>query len=275
MDKMLEILTKLDKRWIYLMVFVAVMIPFFPGFDFLKQDFSITKETQAVYDKFESLNEGDAIYFDFAFDPTTQAELLPMAEQTIKHALDRKIKVFIYYSSLTGITLGENLIDRLKKMDKYKDIKEGVDYIHLGWMPIGVDMILFSAYSDFKATFNKDGEIFKGIKTFDDIDYVMCFAGSAYPESYMLVQRRFGFTIGLGITAVMGPDFVPYLQTGQADGMLNGLKGCAEYEKLRGEVGAANKGLASLTTAHFVMFLFIFVGNLIYFLENRRKKVRR
>ena len=114
-------------------------------------------------------------------------------------------------------------------------------------------------YSDFKSTFGKEGKIFRGIKTFNDIKYLMAFAGSTYPESYILLQRRFGFKMGAGVTAVTGPDFVPYLQTGQLDGMLFGLKGAAEYENLRISKGAekklnhrANAGMASLTLSHLV-----------------------
>ena len=146
MQKLLHILKTLDKRWIYLLMFIGIMLPFFPGFEFLEQDFSVTKETQAVYDVIENFEEGDAVYFDFAFDPTTQAELLPMVEQTMKHCFDKKVKVFIYYPVLTAISLGENLIADIQKQEKYSHIQEGVDYQNLGWMPISVDMILFSAF---------------------------------------------------------------------------------------------------------------------------------
>ena len=70
----------------------------------------------------------------------------------------------------------------------------------------------------------------------------------------------------------MGPDFVPYLQTGQVTGMINGMKGCAEYEKLRNDPRMATAGLTSLTMSHLVMFLFIGIGNLIYFMERKKTK---
>jgi len=241
--------------------------------------FSETKETIAVYNNIDQLNEGDAIYLDWAFDPTLQAELLPMVEQTIKQCFDKKLRVFIYYPVITGISLGENLLAKIKKEDRYSFIEEGVNYQQLGYLPIGVDMLLFSMYSDFKGTFGKEGKIFDGIKTFADIKYMISFAGSAWPESYILLQRRFGFKMGVGVTAVMGPDFIPYLQTGQLDGMLFGLKGAAEYENLRVKAGAdpkynqmANGGMASLTLSHLVMFLFIGIGNFIFFFEKKRKK---
>ncbi|HQO09780.1 MAG TPA: hypothetical protein PLK90_08035 [Clostridiales bacterium] len=278
MEKFIQILKNLDRRWIFLLIFLACIIPFWVP-QLFDQKFSTSKETQRVYDIINSLEEGDAVFIDWAFDPTLQAELLPMVEQTIKQCFDRKLRVFIYYPYLTGISLGENLVEEIKKEAHYKDLQSGVDYIHLGYLPIGIDMMVFSMYSDFKSTFGKEGKIFKGIKTFADIKYMMSFAGSAHPELYLLLQRRFGFRMGAGVTAVTGPDFIPYLQTGQLDGMLFGLKGAAEYENLRISKGAekeknhrANAGMASLTLSHLVMFLFIGLGNLVYFYERKYKK---
>lgn len=278
MDKLVYKLKKMDRRWIFLLVFLSCIIPFwFP--DMFSQEFTVSKETQRVYEIIDGLEEGDAIFIDWAFDPTLQAELLPMTEQTIKQAFDKKLRVFIYYPMITGISLGQNLVEKIKTEKGYEHIESGVDYIHLGYLPIGVDMMMFSMYSDFKATFGKEGKIFQGIKTFADIKYMMSFAGSAHPESYILLQRRFGFKMGSGVTAVVGPDFVPYLQTGQLDGMLFGLKGAAEYENLRIEKGApkklnntANAGMASLTLSHLIMFMFIGIGNFIYFYERKTKK---
>ncbi|MDD3044186.1 MAG: hypothetical protein PHF33_01835 [Candidatus Delongbacteria bacterium] len=286
MDVLISRLKKLDRRWIFLLIFLSCIIPFWIP-SLFRQEFSTSKETQRVYDIINSLNEGDAIFIDWAFNPTLQAELLPMAEQAIKQCFDKKIRVFIYYPDLTAISLGENLVEKIKKEPRYTEIESGVDYIHLGYLPIGVDMMMFSMYSDFKSTFGKEGKIFKGIKTFDDIKYMMSFAGSAHPEYYILLQRRFGFKMGVGVTAVTGPDFIPYLQTGQLDGMLFGLKGAAEYENLRlknlnlstEELNEekkfnqqANAGMASLTLSHIIMFIFIGIGNLIYFYERKFKK---
>lgn len=278
MDKFVYNLKKMDRRWIFLLVFLSCIIPFwFP--DMLSQEFTVSKETQRVYDIIDGLEEGDAIFIDWAFDPTLQAELLPMAEQTIKQAFDKKLRVFIYYPMITAISLGQNLVEKIKSEKGYEHVESGIDYMHLGYLPIGVDMMMFSMYSDFKATFGKEGKIFQGIKTFADIKYMMSFAGSAHPESYILLQRRFGFKMGSGVTAVVGPDFVPYLQTGQLDGMLFGLKGAAEYENLRITQGApkklnntANAGMASLTLSHLIMFMFIGIGNFIYFYERKMKK---
>ncbi|MBU4486837.1 MAG: hypothetical protein KKD38_07910, partial [Candidatus Delongbacteria bacterium] len=175
MEKLVNRLKKIDRRWIFLMIFLSCIIPFWIPSIF-DQKFSTSKETQRVFDIINGLDENDAVFIDWAFDPTLQAELLPMAEQTIKQCFDKKLKVFIYYPMITAISLGENLLEKIKKEPGYTHIENGIDFIHLGFLPIGVDMMMFSMYSDFKSTFGKEGKIFNGIKTFRDIKYLMCYA---------------------------------------------------------------------------------------------------
>ncbi|MCB5247597.1 MAG: hypothetical protein LHW57_06195, partial [Candidatus Cloacimonetes bacterium] len=62
---------------------------------------------------------------------------------------------------------------------------------------------------------------------------VIEFSGSVAGVYWLTYARpKFGTNIAVGVTAVMAADQYPYLQTGQFIGMLSGLKGAAEYEKL-------------------------------------------
>ena len=78
-------------------------------------------------------------------------------------------------------------------------------------------------------------------------------------------------------------DFYPYLQTGQFIGALMGMKGAAEYEyqvnKLLKEKGYKNavnvfavRGMEANSIAHFLIMLFIIVGNIGYFLSKKRRE---
>jgi hypothetical protein len=73
----------------------------------------------------------------------------------------------------------------------------------------------------------------KGIRNYDDLNLIIDFAASAAVFSWITYARvRFGANVAAGVTAVMAADNYPYLQSGQLVGMLAGLKGAAEYEKL-------------------------------------------
>jgi len=90
-------------------------------------------------------------------------------------------------------------------------------------------------------TMNTDAEgrkleslpIMKGINNYNEMNLAVEFSGSVAGYYWMYYARpKFGLNVAVGVTAVMAADEYPYLQSGQLIGMLAGLKGAAEYEKL-------------------------------------------
>jgi hypothetical protein len=53
------------------------------------------------------------------------------------------------------------------------------------------------------------------------------------------------------------------MQSGQLKGLLGGMAGAAEYEKLRGEKGKATKGMDAQSLAHAFIALCIIAGNIV------------
>ncbi len=65
------------------------------------------------------------------------------------------------------------------------------------------------------------------------MNLVIEFSGSAAGGAWFTYARpKFGLNVAVGVTAVMAADMYPFLQSGQLIGMLAGLKGAAEYEKM-------------------------------------------
>jgi len=277
MKKILEKLKKIDRRIIYLVVFLSIIIPILPGFDFLIFPVAPTKETKAIFDEIEILNEGDAVFIDWAFDPSSKAELLPMFEAFFKHCMKKKVKVFIYYATINGINLGKESVKKITATEEFSWCREGIHYINMEYVPIAADIRIFNMDVDFKGTYKKEGKIFEGVETLRDIDYMIGLSGSAYHFTHVDMQIRFNYKFGIAVTGVMGPDFVPYLQTGQLTGMANGLRGAAEYERLvsdkyeKNYYGSATKGMSSLTFSHLVIFGFVIVGNIVYYMDKRKR----
>ncbi len=83
-------------------------------------------------------------------------------------------------------------------------------------------------------------------------------------------QGRYNFPLALGLTGVMGADYYPYLNSGQIFGLMAGLLGAAQYEKLADNAGRALDGMRVQVYAHIIIILFIVMGN-IGFLVTRKK----
>jgi hypothetical protein len=72
-----------------------------------------------------------------------------------------------------------------------------------------------------------------------------------------------------GVTAVMAPKQYAYFASGQLDGLLGGMKGAAEYEKLVGKPGLAITGMGAQSIVHFLIIFLVLIGNIGYFVGRR------
>jgi hypothetical protein len=82
--------------------------------------------------------------------------------------------------------------------------------------------------------------------------------------------------MGAGVTAVSATQYYPYLDTGQLKGLLGGLKGAAEYEKMVEEPGLATMGMDAQSIVHLMTVIIVVVTNILYIISRSqiRKKER-
>lgn len=241
-----------------------------------------TKEVINVYDAVEALaGTGKPLVISFDFDPGTDAELGPMNKALLIHAFTLDIPVVVINFTYTGTALAEL---RLKEVADPMGKVYGVDYAYLGNKPAYANVMInlskdlrLSYSTDYYNTPIDDLPILQGLKNYDDFGLVICLAGTQMVEFWIIYgQGPYGFKYALGCTAVSATDMYPYLQTGQALGMIGGMKGAAEYEQLlvdhgiNAELGDAARGLDSQSLCHLVIIAFILMGNIAHFLTRRR-----
>ena len=91
-----------------------------------------------------------------------------------------------------------------------------------------------------------------------------------------------------GCTSIMVTDAIPYVESGQIRGILAGMPGAAEYEQMvfkylsdlrDSEIlnenasivpGKATSRMSAQSVAHLLMVIFIILGNISYYLIQRR-----
>ena len=78
-----------------------------------------------------------------------------------------------------------------------------------------------------------------------------------------------------GVTAVMATDLYPYWKSDQLVGVINGMKGAAEYEHLVGVTGWGILGMSSQSIAHLLIILFIIMGNIGYLAGRLHRRTDR
>jgi hypothetical protein len=230
-----ERLLDLDRRWIFVGIALAVVIPIVTGYA-LPQG-KPAPPTVAVYDYIEALEPGEVVMVSFDYSPSSMPELHPQAYAVVRHILTRDLRLLSVSLNAQGTALGREVLatvgDELGAVD-------GVDYVHLGFKPGGSQVILgmgesieqvYPTTADGRKT--SQLQVMDGVKTYADVALVVDFAAGNIPFAWIAYAReRYNQDLVAGITAVMATDLYPYLQSGQLIGLINGLKGAAEYERL-------------------------------------------
>jgi hypothetical protein len=273
----LESFLKLDRRIIYSLVILAVALPLlFP----LNLPIIVNKEVRNVYDKIESLPEGSNILIAADFDPASQPELYPMLKAVMEHVIRKHDKLLIVVLWINGPNLVAQAINELKV--EHPDWKSGEDYAFLGFQ-VGGSIVIMSMGSDISRTYPKDfyGQatstmpIIRDFNQLKDTDYmVMLEAGNSGDWWIVFGTQKFNIPVGAGVTAVMAPAYYTYLQADQVNGIIGGLRGAAEYEKLIGKPGKATSAMDSQSVVHALIFMAILLANIAALVSAAQKRRR-
>ncbi len=279
-------LSKLDRRVVFLLVGVLTLFPFFvPGGLGLPLP-NITPYTQEVFDEVDKCGpDAEPILLSMDYDPGTLAELQPMAEAILRHIFARKGKVIVITFMPTGAGLAQETVYRIAA--EYPEVKEGVNFAFLGFnFPAaacmqGIGRDIRNNYpEDIRGVKLDAMPIFRGVHNYDDILIVVDLAGNSLPVGWISnAHERFGARFTMGVTNVMSADYTPYVGR-QSKGMLQGMRGAAEYEVLIQRHGYAAKtgdavvGMDSQSVTHVLILALIVLGNLGYFLGRKAQRGR-
>jgi len=292
---MLEALNKLDRRWIFLLMFLSVAIPIFvigkTGKTFPEKP---TALAQATFDEIEDLPDGSRILLAFDFDPASEGELGPMATAFVRHCAEKKHKMYFMALWPVGPQLIESNIAKVIHSD-FPDYEYGIDYVNLGFKS-GQEGVIKVIVTDIGQMYTADMRgtpldqipMMDGIRNIRAMDLVVN-VSAGYPGTKEWVQYAAtafpdDITIVAGCTGVQAPLLYPYIPK-QLPGLLGAIKGAAEYEKLVNDRYSDGKKPAAKYTeglrrmgpqlvAHILMILLIIVGNVIFFSQRRREAAR-
>ncbi len=272
---MWEKLLYFDRRIIFALIALVVMIPFLT--EWRVSHGQITPSTQNLYNEIESLEPGTPVMLVFDYGPSGMPELHPMATALAHHILSRDLRLLGVAIEITGPSMCQDAVEPVaEELGKV----EGVDWVNLGWKPGRVVPItqmgenMKRTYpTDFQGRPTNELEVMAGIRDYQDIGLIIDLASGAAPGLWIAYAHDpYQVKLATGVTGVMAIDYYVYLQTGQLCGLLNGLKGTAEYEHLIGKKGFGFLGMSSQSVAHLVIILFVIIGNIGYFTVRRRRQ---
>ena len=285
--KIFILLGSLDRRIIFLIVGLSVLIPLLKP-EWVDLPIRPTPESQIVFDEINKLNAGDKMLLSFEYSPSTKPEIHPMAIAILKHLYAKNIQVYGFALWPDGNFMSTEAFSEVS--DDY-DKKYGVDYVNLGYKPGGEAVIkgiasdIRTLYTvDLQGTSINDIPMMKDVVNIEDFDFVFSLS-AGYPGSKEWVQYACdpkNIPLSTGCTSIQVTDIMPYVENDQIRGILAGMPGAAEYESLveaelqkmeiAGKPGEASGMMAAQSIAHVVIVLFIIFGNISYFITRKKNR---
>jgi hypothetical protein len=288
----IEYLSRLDRRIIYLVLALAVLLPLvIPSVQKVRVMTPVSKLFNAV----DAIPDDRILMIDFDYDPQTLPEMEPMGIALLRHAFQKRIRVAALSLYVQPLGLAKRALDQVteefnqRATSRADSIIYGRDFVFLGWQPppivplLGMGISITNVYTRDYYGYRTDSlPMMRRVRNFNDVGILVSLSGATAPLYWVAYsQTRFGVAVGAGITAVSASEFYQYYQTGQFSGLMIGMKGAAEYEELvetrlmLKDRRKASEALGSLTAAHLTMIAFIVIGNVGYFIRRRSRKERK
>jgi len=225
----------------------------------------LTQATADFYKAIESLEEGSVALLSHDYDPGTAAEITPQVSAILDHLMRRGAKIVNLSLTPEGQALADRALESV--VSDHEDYIQGIDYINLGYVAgneVGARFIaegLGPRLSPYTL-----GEGFGGL---EDVDLIVVLAGSQEHLRRWVEQVQAPYKVAMvaGVSAQVDPAARPYYRSGQLKGLLSGLVGAAEYERLNQHPGVALSRMLPQAAGHLVIALLILFGNFAYLVE--------
>ncbi|MCK5520448.1 MAG: hypothetical protein KAI81_04995, partial [Candidatus Marinimicrobia bacterium] len=175
MNNFLEKLDGVDRRVIFIIIAVVVMLPLiFP----LGLPVEPTSTTIDAFNAIDNIPEGGTVLVSFDYGPSTAPEIHPMAIGVLRHLFKKGHPVVIMCLWPDGLFMARDALDQVA-INEF-NLNYGTDYCNLGYRP-GNEAIIKGITQSFEANFTMDSDgtlirelpIMKNIQNIDDIAFIV------------------------------------------------------------------------------------------------------
>ena len=271
---MFEKLMNIDRRIVFILVALVVIIPMLAPFSI---PLNVAEPTQNLYDYIDALPPGSTIMISFDYGPSSFVEPEPMAEAVMKHCFDKEVNVIGITLDIQAVPLADKVMQRVavEKGGVY-----GEDYVLLGYRP-GDTFVILGMGAEIASVFDSDYlqkpiteiPMMQNITNYDQISLLLVLAAGSTVEDWITYgHTKFDLQIAAGVTGVIVSQMYPYLQTKQLIGLMPGFRGAAEYEKLIDALGSGTKGINTASFVHLLVIGLVVIGNIAFFVQRRREE---
>jgi hypothetical protein len=269
---MLQKLEKMDRRIIYLVVFLSLAIPLIWP---IGLPISVGPETASLYKFIDSLPARTPVVISFDTSPGGYGELSSGAIALLNHLAKKDLRCI----GMGFFDTGPSLMQSALANSLYKGKTYGTDYVNLGYVSGGENAISAVA-KDIIAKFPKDftGKstsgipVMQGITTMKDVSLIVTVSSGTPGVAEWIRQVGDPMKVPMAtvLVAVNIPNMTPYLNAKQLYGMIPSMKGAAGYEALIGMKALGTSGMDAQSISHLAILFFVILGNVISYASRNK-----
>ncbi|HEY3997330.1 MAG TPA: hypothetical protein VGO93_00600, partial [Candidatus Xenobia bacterium] len=249
---MIEVLRRLDRRTIYVIMALSVILPLLHP---IRLPVTPSVPVIETFNFVEKIPVGGTILLSFDYGPSTAVELDPVAKSILQQCFRRGVRVI----GMTLLADGRPFLDRnMAEVAKAFGKTEGTDWVDLGFQ-LGGFTVIKSLGNGFAQAFPTDRHghqttalpLMQQVHDYRDVALVMSLSAAdpGIRDWIKIIPSEFRRPLGCACTAVYFAELAPFLNSGQLIGLVGGLRGAAEYEKLVGIPGTATQDMDAQSLA--------------------------
>jgi hypothetical protein len=265
-------LQNIDRRILYIVLLGIVILGLiFP----MPLPLIVGPTTKQFFEAIETAPTDKIAIISTTWSSSTQGENRPQNRIVLEHLMRRKIRFALLAFEPQSTNLAQEIAEELGQQYHYV---YGKDWVNLGYRA-DVPGTLKAMMQDIVQTFKKDSRehrpletlpVMAGVKSLRDAGVMMEIGASGnYKYWVQFVVGAAKAPFAYGPTSVMAPELYSYIDSKQITGMMFGIKGAAEYEKLLNVQGFTTRAIGPVSLSLIFLFVLIGLGNWGMFLGRK------
>ena len=271
---MIDKLLDMDPRIIYALMFIALAFPIlFP----VMLPMDIQDYSQVAFDFADGIPEGSIVIVEGGLGAATYPQGGPGLVAQIVHMLSKGVKmVFFSLGTEQNVWTMTAIETALEKLPAGVSAENGVDWVHLGYIP-GQESGVAAMTNDIRSVLNVDyfGTPLDSIPLMNGVNDATAFAAVLWwggsEGSIPWGVRQFVTPFNIPMTGMCTtnevPNYTPYINAGQLQGLIGGVRGSAEYEYLIEIPGPALGQAMATNFGGLLWAVLVVLGNILYFVK--------
>lgn len=283
MTRLLAKLHDLDRRWLYLVMVLILLVPIIVEIPMPPGRASPT--TRDFYDLVELCPEDKVILIDSSWDAGSAAENRAQLDCVVRHMCRKGIKFVVTSAGITPFApeFADQVIRPIAEEAGYV---YGEDWVNLGYKiapPGAINLLIDSICRDIHKVYPADSQnipmsklpLMERVRSYKDFHMVYCVTYSPANDWISFVKGQFGTPVVFGCMTIAAPGYYPFIDSKQLEGMLIGNGGAAEYEALNDRPGQGTVLIMAMSFGNCMIILAAIAGNLGFYAHSRLERQAR